>query len=226
MAKLSGFFMSTLLIVLCLWINVCLYPNATRSTVSAAPDDAVLVEEARFPSSRRASESAAPTSERPSDAAPSAVESNDEETDLSQDPTLAQADLAPSPLDVSASSATTLKTLEKAPADPASTAPVLAPASFSADGAEIADAPAAGLDATSKEAPALAAKSLAAADSNALARRSTATKPRGAKYVRVPEVEIDAFTGGVRVSRSSNDEVRVVGAARAGQVKRVAPPAP
>lgn len=212
MAKLSGFFMSTLLIVLCLWINVCHYPDAPRAATSndanEAPVDAVP--------------SAAPASQ------PVEEETNEQDSANARG-LLAQSDVAPALLDVSA--------------DSAATSPVLEPALFPGDGAEIddaalpqtADAPQPSLlnEKISPDVPQVApapsptpqTASPAVATPTQDARRLE-TKPRGAKYVRVPEVEIDAFSGGVRVSRSSNDEVRVVGAARAGQVKRVAPPAP
>ena len=201
MAKLSGFFMSTLLIVLCLWINVCHYPNATRG---AAPQGA---------------------SGAPSDAPPSQpLEGSTPEpapepaSDLRTAP-------EPKLLDVSA--------------DPAATTPVLAPASFPVDGAKIDDAPrpqAAVAPEPTPNAPSNAPAQVAPRPESQTASPAVATptqdvrrsesKPRGAKYVRVPENEIDAFSGGVRSARSSNDFPRVVGASRAGQTKRDATPAP
>ena len=211
MAKLSGFFMSTLLILLCLWINVCHYPDATRGASSNGSNDAT------------------PDAVAPSDApAPEPLEESAPEED-SAAPSGLLADVAPAPklLDVSA--------------DPAATQPVLEPASFPGDGAEIDDAPRKKADvatpneqnsnAAPQTAPASAAPrresqtaSPAVATPTQDVRRSE-TKPSGAKYVRVPESEIDAFSGGVRSARSTNDESRVVRATRAGQTKRAASPA-
>ena len=204
MAKLSGFFMSTLLIVLCLWINVCHYPDAPRAATSndanEAPVDAVP--------------SAAPDSQ------PVEEETNEQDSANARG-LLAQSDVAPALLDVSA--------------DSAATSPVLEPALFPGDGAEIDDAPSKNADSFSNEtvsnADSLAALPTSQTASPAVATptqdvRRSASKPRGAKYVRVPEVEIDAFSGGVRAARSSNDETRVVGATRAGSSLRVAPSAP
>jgi hypothetical protein len=211
MAKLSGFFMSTLLILLCLWINVCHYPDATRGAASDGSNDAD------------------PKVVAPPDApasAPSEEKTNEQD---SAAPSGLFADVAPAPelLDVSA--------------DPAATQPVLEPASFPGDGAEIDDAPRKKADvatpneqnsnAAPQTAPASAAPrresqtaSPAVATPTQDVRRSE-TKPSGAKYVRVPESEIDAFSGGVRSARSTNDESRVVRATRAGQTKRAASPA-
>ena len=212
MAKLSGFFMSTLLILLCLWINVCHYPDATRGASS------------------NGSEGATPDAVAPSDApAPEPLEESAPEED-SAAPSGLLADVAPAPklLDVSA--------------DPAATQPVLEPASFPGDGAEIDDAPQNKADVaepaneqTSNAAPQNAPASVAPRRESQTASpavatptqdvRRSETKPSGAKYVRVPESEIDAFSGGVRSARSTNDESRVVGAHRAGQTNRAASPA-
>ena len=208
MAKLSGFFMSTLLIILCLWINVCHYPDATRvSPPDGASPDAVVPSEP-------------PVSEP-------IEEKTREQESTAQDGLLAVSEIAPELLDVSA--------------DPAATPPVLEPASLPRDGAEIDDAPRR-LDntprppATSEEfyappqvapvapPPTSQTASPAVATPTQDVRRS-ATKPRGAKYVRVPEAEIDAFSGGVRTGRAATDAPRVVGAMRAGQTTRVAPTA-
>lgn len=216
MAKLSGFFMSTLLIVLCLWINVCHYPDAAGGSSSngiknAAPVDVVP-------------QSVSPASE-PVD------EPTDEEESSEPSGLFAETDVKPRALDVSAS----LPALEESDADPAALPPVLEPASFPTDGAEIDDAPSKNADSFSNEtvsnADSLAALPTSQTASPAVATptqdvRRSASKPRGAKYVRVPEVEIDAFSGGVRAARSSNDETRVVGATRAGSSLRVAPSAP
>ncbi len=109
MAKLSGFFMSTLLIILCLWINVCHYPDAPRAATSndanEAPVDAVP--------------SAAPASQ------PVEEETNEQDSANARG-LLAQSDVAPALLDVSA--------------DSAAASPVLEPALFPGDGAEIDDA--------------------------------------------------------------------------------------
>ena len=210
MVKFSGFFMSTLLIVLCLWINVCHYPDATRvptpNGAREAPLDAVSPD--------------VPAAE------PIEEKANEQES-TAQGGLLADSEVAPTLLDVSA--------------DPAATPPVLEPASFPGDGAEIDDAsrpnvggapqPAASNAKPSPDVSPIAPNPTPQTASPAVATptqdlRRPETKPRGAKYVRVPEVEIDAFSGGVRVSRSSNDETRVVGATRAGQMERVAPPAP
>lgn len=234
MAKLSGFFMSTLLIVLCLWINVCHYPDAPRMS-APVDDDATPAE--------LVPQSVSPASE------PVEEETNQEETSR---PSGLLAEVVPAPvpelLDVSASQPID-EGLDANKATPA----VLAPASFPGDGAEIDDAPRQKRDvaprppvlseeisnAAEKNAP---ARPIASAPSNASqaapqsasrsvatptqdARRS-ATKPRGAKYVRVPDVEIDAYSGGVRVSLASKEETRVVGATRAGRTLNVAAPAP
>ena len=221
MAKLSGFFMSTLLILLCLWINVCHYPDATRGASSNGSNDAT------------------PDAVAPSDApAPEPLEENATEED-SAAPSGLLADAAPEPklLDDAAPEP---KLLDVS-ADPAATQPVLEPASFPGDGAEIDDAPRKKADvatpneqnsnAAPQTAPASAAPrresqtaSPAVATPTQDVRRSE-TKPSGAKYVRVPESEIDAFSGGVRSARSTNDESRVVRATRAGQTKRAASPA-
>ncbi|MBQ1277737.1 MAG: hypothetical protein IIY07_03730 [Thermoguttaceae bacterium] len=214
MAKLSGFFMSTLLILLCLWINVCHYPDAPRAGTPNGANEA-------------------PVDSVPSDAPVSEPleEKANEQDSTRQGGLLADSEVAATLLDVSA--------------DPASTPPVLEPASFPDDGAEIAVPPRPQVDAapqpsvsnekTSSAAPQLAPGPVAPSPTPQTASpavatptqdvRRSATKPRGAKYVRVPEVEIDAFSGGVRVSRSANEETRVVGATRAGQTQRVAPPA-
>ena len=215
MAKLSGFFMSTLLILLCLWINVCHYPDATRGASSNGSNDAT------------------PDAVAPSDApAPEPLEENATEED-SAAPSGLLADAAPEPklLDVSA--------------DPAATPPLLQPAAFPGDGAEIDDAPrkkddvaplpSSPSEETLRVAPQaelvpVAPRPTSQTASPAVATptqdvRRSETKPSGAKYVRVPESEIDAFSGGVRSARSTNDESRVVRATRAGQTKRAASPA-
>lgn len=210
MAKISGFFMSTLLIILCLWINVCHYPDAadaSRPAVESAPP----VEDVP--------ESVSPASE-PVENAPTEPDEPTEPTPNRQGGLLADVGAVPELLDVSA-------TLPKATPNgvPAAT---LAPASFPVDGAEIDDALAEPQDAASTPSnstlPASQTASPVVATPTQDARR-LATKPRGAKYVRVPEVEIDAFSGGVRAARSSGDETRVVGATRA-QATRVVAPAP
>lgn len=217
MAKLSGFFMSTLLILLCLWINVCHYPNAANGKASngdVAPSIDVVPQ------------SVSPASE-PVDAPPV------EEESTQPSGLLADAAVAPELLDVSAARP------NAAPAvDPASLPPVLTPASFPVDGAEINDAPAESAPSKSESPlPPVSfgvSKSLspisnpATPTSRAVATptqdvRRSGSKPRGAKYVRVPDVEIDAFSGGVRTARSSDDEPRVVGATRVGQTASVAP---
>ena len=150
---------------------------------------------------------------------------------------------APRLLDVSASQTTN----DDANANVASPRrDALKPAAFPDEGAEIDDAPGLGFDATPDDdaplAPASFDGAAAPAPSSATfpasetassdlapseqdARRS-ATKPRGAKYVRVPEVEIDAYSGGVRAVDASRNETRVVGATRARQTLRVPAPAP
>lgn len=217
MAKLSGFFMSTLLIVLCLWINVCHYPDAplgaTPAVSSDVPNDA-------------------PTDAPPPPAEP-VSEPVDEKTNEQDSPSQGGllADVAPAPELLAVS------------ADPAATPPVLEPASFPDEVAEIADAPLKKVEpapqpsASPEEVPSEVPQATPVPEaprptpqtaSPAVATptqdlRRSATKPRGAKYVRVPEVEIDAFSGGVRSSRSTYDEPRVVGATRAGLTTRVAP---
>lgn len=219
MAKLSGFFMSTLLIVLCLWINVCHYPNAANGTASdggdAAPVDVVP-------------QSVSPASE-PVDA-PAVEEEPTRPSGL-----LADSDLGvvPELLDVSAS-----RPNPKTAVDPATLPPVLSPASFPVDGAEINDAPAEptapkpesplpplpfGVSKSLSPTPDSATPTSRAVATPAQDVRRSSSKPRGAKYVRVPDVEIDAFSGGVRTARSSDDEPRVVGATRAGQTLSVVP---
>ncbi len=219
MAKLSGFFMSTLLIILCLWINVCHYPNAANPTTAnggeAAPIDVVP-------------QSVSPASE-PVDA-PAVEEEPPRPSGLLAD---ANVGAVPELLDVSASRPT-----PESAVDPAALPPVLSPASFPVDGAEINDAPGdSTLSGSESPLPPFAfgvSKSLsptpnsATTTANAVAPptqdvRHSASKPRGAKYVRVPDVEIDAFSGGVRTASSSDDEPRVVGATRAGQTLSVAP---
>ncbi|MBQ2789219.1 MAG: hypothetical protein IJE97_06245 [Thermoguttaceae bacterium] len=239
MAKLSGFFMSTLLIVLCLWINVCHYPDALRlATTPALRNEVLPVDETLFPSAD------APRSTPPS------ARANDDETDANDETTrqsglVADAEIVPAPrlLDVSASQTTN----DDANANVASPRrDALKPAAFPDEGAEIDDAPGLGFDATPDDdaplAPASFDGAAAPAPSSATfpasetassdlapseqdARRS-ATKPRGAKYVRVPEVEIDAYSGGVRAVDASRNETRVVGATRARQTLRVPAPAP
>ncbi|MBQ9798344.1 MAG: hypothetical protein IJO40_00195 [Thermoguttaceae bacterium] len=222
MAKLSGFFMSTLLIVLCLWINVCHYPDAART--SASNDDATPVDVV--------SPSVAPDSE------PVEEETDDQESSGF----FADADLesAPKLLDVSASPQTNESLDESAPK-----ARSLTPASFPADGAVIDDAPRQKADPASQPpvlsgdlsnaekvapAPPVAAPQTAspavATPTQSVRRSASNSKPRGAKYVRVPDVEIDAYSGGVRAAQTFDDETRVVGATRAGQTLRVAPSAP
>ncbi|MBQ1277190.1 MAG: hypothetical protein IIY07_00940 [Thermoguttaceae bacterium] len=261
MAKISVFLMSTLFIALCLWLNVYHYPDAPRG---AAPDVS----------------NDAPTDAPPPPAEP-VSDPIDEKTDDQDSPSRGGlfADVAPAPELLAVS------------ADPAATPPVLEPASFPNDVAEIVESPSKEVEsaprpatspekipsegpqakpateaprpATSPEEvpsevpqakPALEAPRPAASPeevpsevpqakpaleaprqspqtaSPAVATptqdlRSSATseKPRGAKYVRVPEVEIDAFSGGVRSSRSTDDEPRVVDAPRAGQTTRIAP---
>ncbi|MBR4976945.1 MAG: hypothetical protein IKY61_07810, partial [Thermoguttaceae bacterium] len=121
MAKLSGFFMSTLLIVLCLWINVCHYPDAT----GASPADGMKNET----SIDVVPQSVSPAS-KPVD------ESTNEEEPRDQGGLFAETDVQPRALDVSASR----PAIETPDADPAATPPVLEPASFPSDGAEIDDA--------------------------------------------------------------------------------------
>ena len=238
MAKLSGFFMSTLLIALCLWLNVYHYPDAPRG---AAPDVS----------------NDAPTDAPPPPAEP-VSEPIDEKTDEQDSPSRGGlfADVAPAPELLAVS------------ADPAATPPVLEPASFPNDVAEIVESPSKEVEsaprpatspekipsegpqakpateaprpATSPEEvpsevpqakPALeaprqspqTASPAVATPTQDLRSSATSEKPRGAKYVRVPEVEIDAFSGGVRSSRSTDDEPRVVDAPRAGQTTRIAP---
>ena len=242
MAKLSGFFMSTLLIVLCLWINVCHYPDAPRMS---APVDKDATPAELVP------QSVSPASE------PVEEETNQEETSR---PSGLLAEVVPAPvpelLDVSASQPID-EGLDANKATPA----VLAPASFPGDGAELDDAPRQKRDVAPRP-PVLSEEISNAAEKNAPARpiasapspvstsapsnasqaapqsasrsvatptqdaRRSATKPRGAKYVRVPDVEIDAYSGGVRVSLASKEETRVVGATRAGRTLNVAAPAP
>ncbi len=240
MAKLSGFFMSTLLIVLCLWINVCHYPDAARSAPVDLPSETVPVDETRFPAAESTDQDGEKTEAQDSARARGLLAANDAAE-------LGDRDDAPELLDVS----------DSRPVDenvePASEAPALKPASFPDEAAEIDDAPAAkGLDATSPSGAKSAARAplapaafdvsdVAAAPSSATvpaptfasndaaprtkSLRRSATKPRGAKYVRVPDVEIDAFSGSVRAADASDEEIRVVGATRAGQTERVPAPA-
>lgn len=242
MAKLSGFFMSTLLIVLCLWINVCHYPDAARSAPVDLPSETVPVDETRFPAAESSDQEGEKTEaqEQNSGRARGLLAANDAAE-------LGARDDAPELIDVSGS-----RPLDEN-AEPASEAPALKPASFPDEAAEIDDAPAAkGLDATSPSAVKPAARAplapasfdvsdVAAAPSSATvpaptfasnddaprtkSLRRSATKPRGAKYVRVPDVEIDAFSGSVRAADASDEEIRVVGATRAGQTERIPAPA-
>jgi len=245
MAKLSGFFMSTLLIVLCLWINVCHYPDAARSAPVDLPSETVPVDETRFPAAESSDQEGEKTEaqEQNSGRARGLLAANDA-NDAAE---LGDRADAPELLDVSDS-----RPLDEN-AEPASEAPALKPASFPDEAAEIDDAPAAkGLDATSPSAAKSAVRAplapasfdvsdVAAAPSSATvpaptfasndaaprtkSLRRSATKPRGAKYVRVPDVEIDAFSGSVRAADASDEEIRVVGATRAGQMERVPAPA-
>ena len=238
MAKISGFFMSTLLIVLCLWINVCHYPDAARSAPAALPSEAVPVDETRFPAAESSAEESEKTEAQHSARARGllAVDAAD----------LGDLETAPELLDVSAS-----RSLDEN-AEPTPETPALKPASFPDEAAEIDDAPAKGLDATPPSGAKSAVRAplrpasfdvsdVAAAPSSATVPaptfasnddaprtkglRRSATKPRGAKYVRVPDVEIDAFSGSVRAADASDEEIRVVGATRAGQTERVPAPA-
>lgn len=240
MAKLSGFFMSTLLIVLCLWINVCHYPDAARSAPVDFPNEAVPVDETRFPAAESVDEESEKTKAQDSARARGLLADADD---------LGARDDVPELLDVSAS-----RPVDEN-AEPTPEAPALKPASFPDEAAEIDDAPAAkGLDATPPSAAKSAARAplapasfdvsdVAAEPSSATvpaptfasndaeprtkSLRRSATKPRGAKYVRVPDVEIDAFSGSVRAADAdaSDEEIRVVGATRAGQTERVPAPA-
>lgn len=277
MAKLSGFFMSTLLIVLCLWINVCHYPDAARLTPVELPNDAVPVDETRFPTAEPSERADEQPSERPNEKTVASGSARARGLFVG-----AAGANAPKLLDVSASrsDAENAKNIESAPsAENAESAPsaenaknaesaenaqngatppdgsALKPASFpdetAAKAAEIDDSPAKGLvpppqsavkSLSSTPAPAsfdvsdvATAPSSATVStptpplaSNASPRtkslRRSATKPRGAKYVRVPDVEIDAFSGSVAAANASDEEIRVVGATRAGQTERV--PAP
>lgn len=250
MAKISGFFMSTLLIVLCLWINVCHYPDAARSAPAALPSEAVPVDETRFPAAESSDEKGEKTEAQNTARARGLLAVDDVD--------LGDLEAAPELLDVSAA-----RSLDEN-AEPTSETPALKPASFPDEAAEIDDAPSKGLDAT----PSSGAKSAVRASlrpasfdvsdvaaepssatvpeptfaSNDVAPRTkglavpddaprtkslrrSATKPRGAKYVRVPDVEIDAFSGSVRAADASDEEIRVVGATRAGQTERVPAPA-
>lgn len=229
MAKLSGFFMSTLLIVLCLWINVCHYPDASRATPVDVRNKAVPVDETRFPAAESSDKQSEKTNEQDSARAPGL---------LADAPTSS----APELLDVSASRPTDEN------AESPSAHPALKPASFPDETGEIPAPRTKGLNATPKS----GAKSVASAPlvpasfdisdvaatpssapvsteplasndgaSRAKNLRRSATKPRGAKYVRVPDVEIDAFSGSVRAANASDEEIRVVGATRAGQMERV-----
>lgn len=206
MAKISGFFMSTLLIVLCLWINVCHYPDATvaldkREQTLVVPCEAETSEPADAPET-------APPADGSNDAEPS-------ETDA----TLAETIVKPAWVDVSASRSDVLP--EPVAATPS---PVSEPAAPPVGAAEIDDAPEAEsalANAAPTPAPPVVSDRADAADSNRSAARSS-TKPRGAKYVRVPEVEIDAFVGGVRTAGARPvGGARVVGATRAEQTLRV-----
>lgn len=219
MAKLSGFFMSTLLILLCLWINICHYPNAANGTASdggAAPPVDVVPQ------------SVSPASE-PVDA-PAVKEEPTRPSGLLADSGVGG---VPELLGVSASRPNAAPVV-----DPATVPPVLSPASFPVDGAEINDAPAEtapvkpesplppvtfGVSKSLSPTPNPATPTSRAVATPAQDVRRSASKPRGAKYVRVPDVEIDAFSGGVRTARSSDDEPRVVGATRVGQTASVVP---
>lgn len=221
MAKLSGFFMSTLLIVLCLWINVCHYPDAARSAPVDLPDATVPVDETRFPAAAPSDEANEKTDAQETTAARGLLVADAEDV----------AD-APELLDVSASRSND-ENAESAPETPA-----LKPASFPDEAAEIDDATPqsaapsapASFDVSDVAAePSSATVPASSLASNAVgprvkSLRPSATKPRGAKYVRVPDVEIDAFSGNARSVDASADAVRVVGATRAGQTERV--PAP
>ncbi len=206
MAKISGFCMSTLLIVLCLWINVCHYPDATvalerRAETLVVPCDAESSEPASAP---------APS---PAEVKSKALESDEEdaEDDPLSDATLAELIATPKALDVSASRSDVRPTPE-----PASALPELKPASFPA---EIDDAPTTEPQSAAKSLRSLEASNVAAPSSSVA---NSATKPRGAKYVRVPEVEIDGFVGAVRTTGvKSLGGARVVGATRAEQTLRV-----
>lgn len=208
MAKLSGFFMSTLLIVLCLWINVCHYPDAART--------APTLDEAA-PSVDVVPQAVSPASEPVEEAEP-------EQAPVREGGLLADVGDAPELLDVSASRPSPSPfPAADSPESPA----VLEPASFPVDGAEIDDAPTPTFPAPSVgDSKSLSPTSPAVATPTPQDARRAATKPRGAKYVRVPEVEIDAFSGGVRTARAPGDETRVVGATRAGQTLSVVPSAP
>lgn len=206
MAKISGFFMSTLLIVLCLWINVCHYPDATvaldkREQTLVVPCEAETSEPANAPET-------APPADGSNDAEPS-------ETDA----TLAETIVKPAWVDVSASRSDVLP--EPVAATPS---PVSEPAAPPVGVAEIDDAPEAEsalANAAPSPAPPVVSDRADAADSNRSVARSS-TKPRGAKYVRVPDVEIDAFVGGVRTAGARPvGGARVVGATRAEQTLRV-----
>lgn len=247
MAKISGFFMSTLLIVLCLWINVCHYPDAARSAPVDLPCEAVPVDETRFPAAESSDKSSEKTEAQHSARSRGLFAADG-----------ADLDDAPELLDVSAS-----RPLDESD-EPTSETPALTPASFPDEAAEIDDAPSKGLGATPPSSAKSAVRAplrpasfdvsdVAAAPSSATvpaptfasndlaprtkglavpddvprtkSLRRSATKPRGAKYVRVPDVEIDAFSGSVRAADASDEEIRVVGATRAGQTERVPAPA-
>ncbi|MBR4833390.1 MAG: hypothetical protein IKU86_03530 [Thermoguttaceae bacterium] len=190
MAKISGFFMSTLLIVLCLWINVCHYPDATvalerRAETLVVPCDAESSEPAPAP-------------------AVDSIESESTDDASGSAATLAETIAKPARVDVSASTSDV-----RSEPEPASTFPALTPASFPADAAEIDDAAPAETQNPSSASP---------ADESSRSVANSATKPRGAKYVRVPEVEIDGFIGGVRTTGAKSlGDSRVVGATRAEQ---------
>ncbi|MBQ9128994.1 MAG: hypothetical protein IJY15_14710, partial [Thermoguttaceae bacterium] len=134
MAKISGFFMSTLLIVLCLWINVCHYPDAARSAPVALPSEAVPVDETRFPAAEPSDKSSEKTEAQKS-ARPRGLFAADAAD-------LGDLDDAPELLDVSAS-----RPLDESDESTPET-PALTPASFPDEAAEIDDAPSKGLDAT------------------------------------------------------------------------------
>ncbi len=232
MAKLSGFCMSALLIVICLWINVYRYPNAfdaaARGEGAARLDAAPRSLEQAVPQTPSvvvwASDSSDETDAETSDETPSEPTRLDVEPVEPAEPST-PSENAPNPfasqetiLAENAESPLGATRDEKGAADFAdvSSRSLSAQTNFEpATAKRVVSAqsipePSRGVPARLESAPRSddgAPKGLASKGS---AKTPSATKPQGGKYVSIPALETDALA-----PAAFDDDCRVIGATRA-----------
>lgn len=239
MAKLSGFCLSALLIVLCLRINVYCYPNAFRDDASSPTSAAsrTASENERETSRQNVSESKSESSEtRPADENQRSAGESDEKSTNDDAKSQPSEPSQPSeqPVEQPNDGAPTDETIvaEAQNADVFKGAKGLAfppraslePASATREVSDEISAPTGGgvpasLKKTTNDAATpetLQAPATGASPTAESSKTSLSSKPQGGKYVSIPSVRTDAL-----VPSANDGDCRVVEATRAARTTRV-----